>query len=106
MISLMREMQEKINKLEANQAQPKQLTPQLPPLPNPIHSISGPSTSNLNTSFTSLPPFASVFNSTPNKDQSLDFITTLSGRSVRKRNYDENENEGISFFLYFKKLSN
>ena len=103
MINLMREMQEKINRLEANQAQPKQLTPQLPPLPSPmgIQSVAGPSSSNLNTSYTALPPFSSLFNQTPTKDQSLDFITTLSGRSVRKRNYGENQDEGIwsSIFL-------
>ena len=97
MINLMREMQEKINRLEQNQAQPKQLTPQLPPLPNPvgIQSVAGPSSSNLNTSYTALPPFSSLFNQTPTKDQSLNFTTTLSGRSVRKRNYGENEDEGI-----------
>ena len=107
MINLMREMQEKINRLEQNQAQPKQLTPQLPPLPNPvrIQSVAGPSSSNLNTSYTALPPFSSLFNQTPTKDQSLDFITTLSGRSVRKRNYGENEDEGILSSL-FKKLFN
>ena len=97
MINLMREMQEKIDRLEANQAQPKQLTPQLPPLPNPvgIQSVADPSSSNMNNSYTALPPFSTLFNQTPTKDQSLDFITTLSGRSVRKRNYGENEDEGI-----------
>ena len=107
MINLMREMQEKINRLEQNQAQPKQLTPQLPPLPNPvgIKSNAGPLSSNLNTSYTALPPFSSLFNQTPTKDQSLNFTTTLSGRSVRKRNYGENEGEGILSSL-FKKLFN
>ena len=87
MLNLMREMQGKINKLEANQVQPKPRTPQLPPfaplLPlSGIQSFASPSSSNLKTSYTALPSFATVFNTTTTKDQSLDFITTLSSRSV------------------------
>ena len=102
MLNLMRKMQEKINK--ANQSQPKQtLTPQLPPfasLPHPVglQSFATPSTSNLNASYQTLPSFPSIFNSTPTKDQSLDFITTLSGRAVCKRNYNENEEDG--YYVY------
>ena len=95
MINLMREMQDKINKLEANQAQPKQiLTPQLPPFASLPHPVGLPSTSNMNASYQTLPSFSNIFNSTPTKDQSIDFITTLSGRAVRKRNYDENKEDG------------
>ena len=95
MLNLMREMQEKINQLEGNQGQPKPLTPQLPPfapLPPPSRnqSFASPSSSNLNTSYMALPPFATVFTTTTTKNQDLDC-----GRSVRKQNYGENDEEGM-----------
>ena len=122
MLTLMRQMQDKINKLEAKQTLGSPMRPQQPSAMSSFGYDTGASTSALNTSHSvgQLPGFNELFgSSTPTtgrqhqlniaslstvpqytpasttaKQSDMDFITTLSGRSVVKRNYGENDDEG------------